>query len=252
MKMLQSTRRRVAAFVRASPSLYDFARQNRLRWLGPNSVIGEHLDRLSKSRLPGFTFMQIGANDGLRNDPVRDFVVRDSWPGVFVEPLPDVFLLLQQNYKRYTRNGRLQFLNVAVSSHSKVLPFYTFSESFLEGKTREERLHYLRKASFNPNQVRPFAGSDENVREIEVPCVGICELLSRYCPEGRLGLLALDVEGHEPEILREIDFVAFKIGAILFETWNLGAKKDEVFRLLQENGYRIDEAEGDALAVRQS
>jgi FkbM family methyltransferase len=244
-------RRRAAAFLRASPLLYDVARQTRLRWIGTNSVIGAHLDRFSKSRLPGFTFMQIGANDGLRNDPLRDFIVRDSWPGVFVEPLPDVFPLLQKNYRRYARHGRLQFLNVAVSSHSKVLPFYTFSESFLNGKSDEERLHYLRKASFSRDQVRPFAESEENIRVIEVPCVGICELLARYCPKGQLGLLALDVEGHEPEILREIDFAAFKIGAILFETWNLGAKKDEIFRLLQENGYSIEDAEGDALAVWQ-
>jgi FkbM family methyltransferase len=249
MKPLKKLRRRVADFFRLRPALYDFARQARLRLAGPTSRIGKHLDRYSKAHLENFTFVQIGANDGLRNDPVRDFVVRDRWAGVFVEPLPDVFPLLQKNYARLASRGNLRFVNAAVSSRSASLPFYSFQNSFLSGKPLEERLHLLRKASFDRDQVLPFAECEQNIAVIEVPCVGIGELLATCFPEGRLSLLALDVEGHEHEILGEIDFQALRIGAVLFETWNLGSSRDKVFSLLQKNGYRIDETEGDALAV---
>jgi hypothetical protein len=41
------------------------------------------------------TFVQIGANDGMGDDPVRRHVFEDGWVGVLVEPLPDVFERLQ-------------------------------------------------------------------------------------------------------------------------------------------------------------
>jgi FkbM family methyltransferase len=252
MKPVQKLRRRVADFFRARPALYDFARQARLRLIGPTSQIGRHLDQYARANAGNFRFLQIGASDGLRNDPVRDFVVRDRWSGVFVEPLPDVFPLLEKNYARLSKRGNLRFENAAVSSRSASLPFYTFQKSFLSGKPLEERLHLLRKASFDRAQVLAFAMRQENIAVIEVPCLGIRDLLARHFPEGRLSLLALDVEGHEQEILSEIDFDAVRIGAILFETWNLGGRHDVVFGLLRKNGYRIEEAEGDALAIRDN
>jgi FkbM family methyltransferase len=251
MRLLHTARRGVANVLRGLPWLYDLSRQARLQLLGPTSEIGAFLDVYSKTKNEQITFLQIGANDGLRNDPLRDFVVRDSWTGCFVEPLPDVFPLLKRNYRRYSKKLRLEFLNVAVTSHSQSLPFFTFTDQYLAGKPLEERLHLLRKASFKREQVRAFAESDSNIREIGVPCVGIRDLLAQCFPCGRLGLLALDVEGHEPEILREIDFEAFEIDAVLLETWNLGASKNEVVQILERAGYRIDEAEGDALAVKE-
>lgn len=252
MKSFSKLRRRVADFFRARPALYDFARQARLRLIGPTSQIGRHLDRYARANAGNFSFLQIGASDGLRNDPLRDFVVRDRWGGVFVEPLPDVFPLLEKNYARLAGRGNLRFLNAAVSSRSASLPFYTFQKSFLSGKPLEERLHLLRKASFDRAQVLPFAEREENIAVIEVPCQGICELLARHFPDGRLSLLALDVEGHEHEILGEIDFDAIRIWAVLFETWNLGDRRDAVFARLAKHGYRIEEAEGDALAIRET
>jgi FkbM family methyltransferase len=252
MKPFRKLRRRVADFFRARPALYDFARQARLHLVGPTSRIGRQLDRYARANSGNFSFLQIGASDGLRNDPVRDFVVRDRWSGVFVEPLPDVFPLLEQNYARLAGRGNLRFVNAAVSSRSASLPFYTFQKSFLSGKPLEERLHLLRKASFDRTQVLPFAAREENIAVIEVPCLGIRDLLARHFPAGRLSLLALDVEGHEQEILAEIDFDAIRIGAVLFETWNLGNRRDAVFGLLRKNGYRIEEAEGDALAIREN
>ena len=250
MRLLHTARRGVANIFRGSPRLYDLCRQARLRLMGPTTQIAAHLDCFFRSGTRFPSFLQIGASDGLRNDPVRDFIVRDGWSGVFVEPLPDVFPLLQRNYERYATRQGLQFVNAAISSHSKSLPFYTFSDSFLATKPLEERLHFLRKASFSREQVKSFADSDEDIKTIHVPCLGIRELLATYFPKGNLGLLALDVEGHECEILTEIDFAQTRISAVLFETWNLGASKNKVFQILKRAGYRIDEAEGDALAVQ--
>lgn len=252
MNIVQKSRRHLVGIFRASPTLYDLFRQARLRLMGPTTQIGGHLDCFFKNYSQYPSFLQIGASDGLRNDPVRDFVVRDGWSGVFVEPLPDVFPMLERNYRRYARRQRLQFVNAAISSHSTSLPFFTFTDAFLATKSLEERLHFLRKASFSREQVESFAECDTDIKVIQVPCLGIRELLAEYFPQGSLGLLALDVEGHEVEILTEIDFAKTEIGAVLFETWNLGGDKEKLFELLRSAGYKIHEAEGDALAVKQS
>ena len=43
-------------------------------------------------------FVQIGANDGVTGDPLRELVLKHQLSGIFVEPLPDLFARLQANY----------------------------------------------------------------------------------------------------------------------------------------------------------
>lgn len=57
--------------------------------------------------------MQIGANDGMLDDPVRKSIVSLSLPALLVEPLPNLFEKLTANYAGQ-RDVRLD--NVAVSN----------------------------------------------------------------------------------------------------------------------------------------
>ena len=50
---------------------------------------------------PGFFFVNIGANDGVENDPIHPFLEEYGWAGVAVEPDPDVFATLQANYRKF-------------------------------------------------------------------------------------------------------------------------------------------------------
>jgi hypothetical protein len=40
---------------------------------------------------PNSFFFQIGANNGLTDDPLRQFVTKYHWHGVLIEPQPQVF-----------------------------------------------------------------------------------------------------------------------------------------------------------------
>ena len=92
---------------------YDFDED--LRGLG--EVIERHLH-------PEFTFVNIGANDGVNSDPVWPFATKHGWRGVCVEPAPAVFELLQANYSPYPR---VQTVRAAISfgrpaSSSRISP----------------------------------------------------------------------------------------------------------------------------------
>src|ERR1700681_618887 len=43
-------------------------------------------------------FVQIGANDGIKNDPIHVYVRKYHWNGLLVEPMPDFFNTLRINY----------------------------------------------------------------------------------------------------------------------------------------------------------
>jgi FkbM family methyltransferase len=216
--------------------------------LRPRDPLYAILDRLSRHHGGRVRFVQLGASDGLRNDPLREFVVRDAWTGALVEPLPSAFAELKKNYAHLRRPG-LAFVNAAVSDRPGTMPFYVPGDPFLERLSVEKRMLFLRKASFTRSHLEAFflkKGEDPaQIRRVDVPCVTLETLLAEP-----VDLLAMDVEGHEPVILRSIDFGRHSIGAILFESLHLGPEKARIFAMLEEKGYRIREMKADAVAVR--
>lgn len=191
-------------------------------------------------------FIQIGASDGLRNDPIREFVLRDRWQGVFIEPLPGVFQLLKHNYRR--QRG-LTFLNAAISSEEGTLVFWTFDDSFLDTLPLELRMEYLRKASAERAHVTKFLnGAPESVlTQINVPCTTISKVVKNHLPQG-FDLLVIDAEGHEARIIESINFNEVRPKAIFFESHHIKAQMPHLIERLDSAGYSIREIRGDCIA----
>ncbi len=237
--------------IKNRPALFDFLiHRIKRQLLRKRNVAYNFLDEYSRARGRRLTFIQIGANDGLRNDPVREFVVRDEWTGVFIEPLPTVFDALQQNYRYLTGRRKLAFENVAISADTTPLPFYTFQEKYLAQLSSEDRLDMLRKSSFDKDHVAKFARHPDDLRQVDVPCTSITRIVEQHFPLGTLDLLVIDAEGHESTILRSIDFASARISAIFFESRHLGAEREPVMNLLKVHGYIVREAGDDAFAAK--
>ena len=54
-----------------------------------------------------FVVLQVGANDGVMNDPIHDAVVRRGWHLYAVEPVPSTFTSLQETYNERDWSGGL-------------------------------------------------------------------------------------------------------------------------------------------------
>jgi len=234
-------------FIRGQPALYDALKAVKRRLHGAPDLQYDWFDRFSRSQ-GEVRFVQIGASDGLRNDPVREFIVRDGWQGVLIEPLPDVFELLKRNYAG--RRG-LQFLNAAIAKQEGSLSFWTFQPQFLQRLSEEERLEYLRKASFDKEHVCKFLqGQPQTVlREIQVPCRTLTSVVRDYLPQG-LDLLVIDAEGHEPQIIRSIDFTAVRPKAVFFESHHIMDQLPGLVSIFEAEGYRVEQIGGDSVATR--
>lgn len=246
--------RQIKDFVRSRPRLYDRARALKRGLRGGSSASFQALDRFSCRHDRQINFIQIGANDGLRNDPLRPFVVRDDWCGVFIEPLPTVFPRLQANYAYLKREG-LAFVNAAVTvDGSRELDFWSFHPTFLASQTEEQKLDYLRKASFDRAHVESFlpadARPDEVLERLGVPCLSIAQIVEHHLPRAPLHLLAIDAEGYEATLIPGIDFGALNVEAVFFESEHLGADKRRVFGHLEDHGFIIESVGLDSLAVR--
>lgn len=242
---------RVKDYIKTQPRLYDWISA----WRPLSSEMEHWIARFSR-RHPPIRFIQIGASDGLRWDPFRRFIIGDGWQGLLIEPLPDVFALLQSNYAYRVKQG-LIFLNAAVSNTDSDLSFWTYTEDFLASLHIEERLRLLRQASFNRDLVIKaldgHANSLEKIRSVIIPCLTFQSLIKQYWPYDAIDLVMIDAEGHDDAIIRSMDFTVLQPNAILFEAHNLGPiRRTAIYEWLIERRYRVQQLGGDAVAVRHA
>ena len=185
--------------------------------------------KLSKESI---TFLQIGANNGVKNDLI--FKYNDIWNGVLVEPIPSVFETLKRNYS--SKKGDFHFENVAVSSENGKLNLYI-----------PKGLDVMSSANYD---IASSKGLE--VEEIEVKKVPLDDLIAKYFKGKELDLLVLDVEGHELEILNAYSF-SLKPKALYIEIRFLSYNEYIPFYDRMINlGYNIYEEGNNCLFVLKS
>src|SRR5262249_9456440 len=75
-----------------------------------------------------FTFIQVGAYDGITGDPIRPLVLsHPNWQGALIEPMPDAFAQLKNNYA--SMGAKLHFFNCAVSDNAGTIELHQITES---------------------------------------------------------------------------------------------------------------------------
>jgi FkbM family methyltransferase len=242
----------VKNLLKKNPRMFDSAKRLQT-FFAKKDAAWQFFDTFSKVHGNKVSFLYIGANDGMRSDPIRYFIVRDRWSGILVEPLPNVFSMLKSNFG-YLNKLKLVFVNAAISSGTgSDLSFWTYDERYLDTLSMEARINCLRKSSFDRAHVLRWLHEDkiseEVLKEIKVPSLSLSELIKNQWNGEPINLLVMDAEGHEASIIPSIDFNVLKPEAIYFESHNLGVKKSDVYSFLSRNGYEIIEIGGDSIAL---
>lgn len=195
--------------------------------------------------------IQIGANDGVRYDPVRKIIERFPCRALLIEPVPYIFEQLQINYARFP-NVELRQTAVTDMHGASSLPFYCF----LEKAHLPFDPDYTMWGSFEKTQISKFrsivAHFDELLTCIEVPVTEINELITSAKFE-QLDVLQVDAEGWDIRLINAIELSQCQPSIIRFE--HLHAPKAEVYALLQklwQHHYATYSIGLDTLAVHQS
>lgn len=239
--------------LKSFPRVFDFAKRLR-RLLGVRQdKLYLALNAYASNRPGDITFIQIGANDGLHNDPVREFALSGRWSGLMVEPLPGAFRRLILNYS-YRKDLRVSFINCAVSDGSgRPLELFTFEDAFLASLPIRRQLSLQRKASVSRDHLMHFVkpGEASFIVKKVVPTLSFADLLTQLPAANDLNVVVIDVEGHERSIIMSMDFARDRPDLIVYEAIHADAGAEDIMRFLIAAGYVIIECGTDNIAVRK-
>ena len=224
----------------------------RLLWMLPERWRKQSLARTALLRLAAAQgsqvfFMNIGANDGLSGDPLREFIFRYRWRGVLVEPVPYIFHRL---VRAYAGRPGLFFEQAALGPHTGTLPFWTIRQNDTLPPGHDQI------GSFDRRQVLKhaplFPGLEEFVTCVPVPCLTFADLLRKY-GLSHVDLVLSDVEGADAELVRQILQTDVRPRLILYEEQHLSATdRDDSRRRLRDAGYSLSSDGVDVAAWRES
>jgi len=184
--------------------------------------------------------IQIGSHVGnTDNDPIFNQVDK-STKMILVEPVPYLFIQLQQNYmKKFGDNSNIIFINMAVSNYVGEIELTIPSE-----RNDFSNLPYwaTQLASVNSTHATDHI-ANLLTDKITVKTTTINEII-KDCNITTIDLLHTDTEGHDYEILMDYDFI-IKPAKIMFEHKHMdgflkrGARFDILINKLHSLGYRI-------------
>ena len=224
--------------IKSNPILFDLAKKTS-RLFGFKDVMYNYIVNNPYLNKEGVFFLQIGASDGIRNDPFREHIIQNNWSGIFVEPIPWAYKELRKNYL-YKSSQNLKFVNAAISiDNSNNLNLYTFKEDFLMSLPMTARVNYQQKTSFNKTWVLNHAPTEDVIEKISVPSYSVTEIIKQYSIKKDLELMAIDAEGLDAEIIMSLDFSVVKPKTIFFEHHTLGKSYDTLMNFLTSNGYLV-------------
>ena len=174
-------------------------------------------------------FVQIGANDGVsREDDLYSFTKDFNIEGVMVEPQPEIFQKLSNNF---SEQPRIKLVNMAIHNKFKSMKFYYLDQEFFKDKTdlpiwvktngiasfdKSHLLNHLNKTGYG----------EEVIKTTEVECVNLDELLAMAeCNDA--DLLKIDTEGYDYEILSMLNLRKFNPAIIRFEHLHMTTQEYE-------------------------
>lgn len=202
-----------------------------------------HLERLQKVKGSPIKFLQVGANDGVSFDNLFKFVTLNSSRGVVVEPLPNYFEQLKRNYRDYS-----DIVPIQVAIHPEAENYGIFKVNETSLKSYPDWANGI--ASFLRDHLINHGILEEDIVEVEVPCISLMNLIKKY-DLFDMDYLQVDTEGFDFEVLHQLDFTKVKPTLIKFEKVHMSEYKYSSLRKkLESVGYKLLADGRDELAIQ--
>jgi FkbM family methyltransferase len=218
----------------AGEALYQRNPLTQRAWARRESEFENFITSLSAAT-PDFMVVQIGACDGLMADPIHDWIQKNHWRGVLVEPQKLEFERLKRTYQNEL--DRVALENVAIADVEGTRTLYRVKDSELTAAWKRGTASLLHRPD------------SEGFTAEQVPCITLETLLQRH-QVSRIDLLQVDVEGYDFEIIKLINFEKIRPKLIRYEHRHLRpGDKHACKALLARHGYRIMEMQFDTGAA---
>jgi|TARA_R110002126_G_scaffold43740_1_gene125390 FkbM family methyltransferase len=210
-----------------------------------DNLISDTLHKIGKE-VSNASVVQIGACDGISYDDTRGFLDLYKWKGVFVEPIPELFEQLKENFK----DRDYKFVNAAITKESGKVIMLNVPEASIANQ-------HIRPCFKGMSSVWPpknGLGSDDEydtvirerfAKKIEVTSLSL-EDLFKDTSTTEFDIFIVDAEGCDYDIFMQLDLNKYKPKFIRLETCNLTDKEREVINeKLKAHGYMYEEDDSD-------
>lgn len=165
-------------------------------------------------------YVDIGAFDGVQISNTYA-LEKIGWDGVCIEPIPEIFSLLETN-----RNSHMY--NVAISSEAKHEVNFSKVPRSLGLSGLEHQM---------PERIRKGLENQElKIENITVNTMTFDDVMKHHSEIKYVDFLSIDVEGGEIDVLDSIDFERYRFGLITIEN-NAGTAK--LAKYMNRHGYVI-------------
>lgn len=187
--------------------------------------------------IPSCFFIEVGANDGVSNDPIYEIVKNNNLTGILVEPNPDIIVALESTYKDH-KNIIIE--NCAITPQSGKTTMYFSTVSTLHNTLS---LNYA-QANFS-NSLIP----------VVVKGLSFSDLLQKH-KVAKVDLLTIDVEGYDFILLQTFPFNVTKPKIVRAEFLHTGFENisiESIIEYLASFGYKVFMSQNgtDIIAVLQ-
>ena len=226
-------------------------------WPGVNTDLGSLMDYLHALRDQAgekVSFVQVGAMDGVKFDPLHKRIRTQGWRGVLFEPLPDMFENLQRNYAGCEG---LTLVQAAIDAQEGERHMFRIPQALVASGTLPEWALGI-SSFYNDRNALGGKKIDEatcalvqanTVRE-PVRCTTFERVLTDHAID-RLDLLQIDTEGHDWAILKTFPIDRLQPLVINFEYYNLQeAEVRAALEWLRRHGYAYGMDHKDVTATR--
>jgi FkbM family methyltransferase len=203
------------------------------------------LIREALPRVDRFTFIQVGANDGKRSDPLHRWITEYGLKGMLIEPLPDLFAALRRTY---SDQPQLIFENCAICDTDGEVYMYRVRAD----APVPDGAHGL--ASFNranlSADLHHIPGLDAHVERVPVKARRLMSLAVEHDLQTP-SLLMVDTEGYDAKVVTAALSDGMRPLLIMYEHVHLApAEHFACNELLQRCGYGFIRVGMDTYAVR--
>lgn len=211
----------------------------RMLWRETMATNGFYRHAAARLR-PEEIVLDIGANIGL-----TAMMFADSCPGIRViaaEPVPTIFRCLQRNMVTHVPHG--MSLQVAVGAGPGIMPFTWYPRAsansglYANRKEDDETTKiFLRNSGLDDESIGHITADLHDGEQIDVEVTTVSAVLAEHAPDAEIGLLKVDVERAELDVLRGISEMDWRrIRAVVAEVHDTDGRLARFCQLLSRHG----------------
>jgi FkbM family methyltransferase len=201
---------------------------------------GRLAEVIASAQHPEFFFVNIGANDGVSNDPIFPFLEQYRWRGIAVEPVEHICAELRQNLARF---DGIIVEQVAIAAASRPF-FYVRPDGAPPSFCRQIGSFHREYVEKSIALMRMFRfhgpvpdGVEEGIDARLVPCLTFEELMAKH-EVRRVDFLNIDAESADFEVFGLVDLERWQPTVLCIETSEFTPAEDSaVQQRLARHGY---------------